>query len=84
MAAIFTRKNLLITVVHDKGSKAVWHAEPIIAMSRQHSLPVQVYATVSASRDAISASGALNRPRLSIGGNTASIASSFSAGSIRR
>jgi DNA invertase Pin-like site-specific DNA recombinase len=34
--------------------------------------------------DAISASGALNRPRRSSGGSTASIASSFSDGSTRR
>ena len=35
-------------------------------------------------RDAISASGALNRPRRRLGGRTASIASSFSDGSTRR
>ena len=38
----------------------------------------------SESNDAISASGALNRPRLSSGGTTASTASSFSDGSMRR
>ena len=35
-------------------------------------------------RDAISASGALNRPRRNSGGSTASTASSFSVASIRR
>ena len=35
-------------------------------------------------RDAIRASGALNRPRRNSGGKTASIAASFSAGSIRK
>ena len=38
----------------------------------------------SESNDAISASGALNRPRLSSGGTTASTASNFSDGSMRR
>ena len=39
---------------------------------------------VSANREAINASGALNRPRRSSGGTTASTASSFSEGSMRR
>ena len=41
-------------------------------------------AVVSFSSEAISASGALNRPRRSSGGTTASTASSFSLGSMRR
>jgi hypothetical protein len=44
----------------------------------------QAGASKSESNDAISASGALNRPRLSSGGTTASTASSFSEGSMRR
>ena len=43
-----------------------------------------VHASISENKDAISASGALNRPRLSSGGTTASTASSFSVGSMRR
>ena len=39
---------------------------------------------VSAKREAINASGALNRPRRSSGGTIASTASSFSEGSMRR
>src|SRR5271169_5311364 len=39
---------------------------------------------MSANKEAINASGALNRPRRSSGGTTASTASSFSEGSIRR
>jgi hypothetical protein len=41
-------------------------------------------AGMSANKEAINASGALNRPRRSSGGTTASTASSFSEGSIRR
>ena len=39
---------------------------------------------ISANKEAINASGALNRPRRSSGGTTASTASSFSEGSMRR
>src|SRR5258707_10452040 len=38
---------------------------------------------ISANKEAINASGALNRPRRSSGGTTASTASSFSEGSMR-
>src|SRR6267378_3425515 len=41
-------------------------------------------ADMSANKEAINASGALNRPRRSSGGTTASTASSFSEGSMRR
>ena len=47
-------------------------------------LPDQARATAVRQSEAISASGALNRPRLSSGGTTASTASSFSLGSMRR
>ena len=46
--------------------------------------PHHCEAVVSFSSEAISASGALNRPRRSSGGTTASTASSFSLGSMRR
>ena len=43
-----------------------------------------VYGALFARREAISESGALNRPRRNSGGTTASTASSFSLGSMRR
>jgi hypothetical protein len=46
--------------------------------------PDQRAVVVSASNAAINASGALNRPRRNSGGTTASTASSFSLGSMRR
>ena len=46
--------------------------------------PTLVYGAESAMSEAIRASGALNRPRRNSGGTTASTASSFSLGSMRR
>ena len=58
-----------------------WVREPLQVRTRSDPAGVS---SRSASKEAISASGALNRPRLSSGGTTASTASSFSEGSMRR
>ena len=63
--------------VQDRGG---WDDEATSVADRSD----QAGASSSESKDAISASGALNRPRLSSGGTTASTASSFSEGSMRR
>ena len=59
---------------------AIGAREPPYSRLRSH----RAGTSKSESKDAISASGALNRPRLSSGGTTASTASSFSEGSMRR
>jgi hypothetical protein len=66
-----------------RAGKAGRH-EAVHRISRRPAPKVAVYCVASASKEAINASGALNRPRRNAGGTTASTASSFSLGSIRR
>ena len=58
--------------------------QAISSDGRSPDLPHAEDRDASSNREAINASGALNRPRRSSGGMTASTASSFSEGSMRR
>jgi hypothetical protein len=70
--------------VRDEAGELGDRRESANRLSRRPDPTRSRYGVASATREAINASGALNRPRRNSGGTTASTASSFSLGSMRR
>ena len=68
------------SAISDEADQTVPVGDSALGLTRSDYVDI----SKSESNDAISASGALNRPRLSSGGTTASTASNFSDGSMRR